>query len=101
MPVVDDPLEAAFVAICEERGWNFTRPEREAGGHGPNGTLDFYLPQFGLAVEVKAWSCKRLVRQLEGRTGVMVLIGLDAVRAFGRMLICAQYGLERQAKGCS
>lgn len=81
-----DPLESAFAEICTLHGIRFTRPEQIAGGHGPHGSLDFHLTDYGLSVELKAWSCERMVRQLYGKQGVMVLIGLSAVEAFGKLL---------------
>ena len=79
----DDPLEHNFEAILVSLGVDYTRPERD-GDH-----LDFYLPDFDLAVEVKAAPTKRLHRQLTAsRHGdVLVLVGFDAVEKFRQFLV--------------
>lgn len=50
--------------------------------------LDYYLPEFDLLVELKTYECERLIGQLESVTGqsVMVLVGPQAVIAFGKFL---------------
>lgn len=92
--IMTDPLELEFIRICKLHGINFTQPELIKGGRGPHGSLDFHLTDYNLSVEVKAWSCERMVKQLDGKQGVMVLIGLGAVQAFGALLmresICIQ-----------
>lgn len=84
---MDDPLEARLVEILEQNGIAYTRPERNPKGKS---TLDFYLPQYGLSIEVKAWSTERLHGQLVNsgmeKHGIMVLIGLPAVEAFGKLM---------------
>lgn len=82
-----DPLEAEFMRICTECGIKLERPERYPKGRPrPMGNIDFYLPDYKLGVEVKAWYCERMTKQLEGRQGIMVLIGIDAVKAFGDLV---------------
>lgn len=82
-----DPLESEMERILTERGIVFTRPDRDAS---VKPTVDFHLPEYGLYVEVKAYATERMVEQLirselDGGP-VMVLVGLEAVRAFGRLL---------------
>jgi hypothetical protein len=80
----NDPVEQAFMDCCAEHNVWYQRPEQTGG------RLDFYLPDYGLYVEVKAYSTERLHAQLEsvnaGPVPVMVLIGIGSVRAFGQML---------------
>ena len=82
-----NPLESVFEGFLGRYGIKFTRPEREQGGNGPNGSLDYFLPDYGLLVELKAWSCERLHRQIGDRQNVMVLVGMDAVLGFGHILL--------------
>lgn len=78
-----DPLEARFMEIMQLHGITYTRPEKD-GSHGSR--LDFWLPQFGLAVEVKSWSSERQHEQLKDERSAMLLIGIDGVNAFGKIL---------------
>lgn len=88
MDVMDtnDPLELRFREICRNRGIRCERPDTATGGK----RLDFYLPDQGLYVELKAYMCSRLETQVnsvnEGAGPVMVLIGLAAVEAFGDLI---------------
>lgn len=81
---MEDPVEQAFMDVCAAAGIRYERPERMGG------RVDFYLPDFELFVEVKAYSCERLHEQLEsidaGRNAAMVLIGVKSVAAFARMI---------------
>lgn len=78
-----DP-EQAFLLACRILRWEVTRPEREGG------RVDFFLPKFGLYVEVKAYGCERLIDQINsvnnGAGPMMVLIGMKGVLAFISML---------------
>lgn len=72
------PLENQMTILLEEMNINYTRPERA----GKN--LDFYLVDFGLAVEVKQFHSDRVNKQIKdsGFPTVMVLIGRESVKAF-------------------
>lgn len=82
----NDPVELATAKVFRHFDIKFTRPDKDGSGN-----LDFYLPEYQLYVEVKAWSCERLHTQLRAsgkeRAGIVVLIGIEAVRKFGAMLL--------------
>jgi len=82
-----DPVEAAFAALLDRYNITYTRPDRDKKDHS---NLDFFLPEFALSVEVKAWSCERLHQQLRDsgreRDGILVIVGLAGVKAFGALL---------------
>lgn len=86
---ISDPIEREFAALCQEFGIVVQRPEQRGG------RLDFFLPEFGLYVEVKAYSSERLHSQLEsvnaGAVPVMVLIGLSSIVAL-RLIFASLYG---------
>jgi len=79
-----DPVEAAFMEMCDDLHINYIRPEKYGG------RIDFYLPGFALYVEVKAWPCERLHDQLEsieaGKNAAMVLVGVKSVHALRCLL---------------
>lgn len=76
-----DPLEAEFEELMAQAKINCIRCHGE-------GALDFYLPSYDLAVEIKAAPTERMARQLErsGHRDVVVLVGFLAVRKFAMML---------------
>lgn len=79
---MNDTVENAFIKLMWKYDISFDRPERIGG------RIYFYLPLFDMYVEVKAHSCERLHDQLESVSGrpVMVLIGVQSVRALDEML---------------
>lgn len=85
-----DPVEQAFEAVLDGHRIRFSRPERDAAPHSGRPRLDYFLLDYGVYVEVKAWSSERLHKQLresgKEADGIIVLIGIPAVRAFGLML---------------
>jgi hypothetical protein len=58
-----------------------------SGAPKGGGRLDFYLPEFGLYVEVKTYECPRLLDQIKS---VLILCGLHSVSAFRRFLVAVQ-----------
>lgn len=91
----DLPEEAELVRFFAHNQIRYVRPDREKGMVS---TLDFYLPDYGVSIEVKAWSTERIHTQIErsGEDGkVIVLVGLVAVHAF--ILLCTN-GLGRSEK---
>lgn len=81
-----DSLESAVAKALTSAGIQFTRPDRDAG---VTSTLDFFVPSWHTYIECKAHSCERLHNQCENRlphTGVIVLIGKNAVEAFTQYL---------------
>jgi hypothetical protein len=81
----EDPLElmvGQFLTDCHVR---YIRPDRSPT---VKSTLDFYLPDFDVSIEVKSWNSERLHDQIKrsGEDGkVIVLIGMQAVKAFIRL----------------
>jgi hypothetical protein len=78
----DNQEETALVNFMTAAGIKFIRPDRI---QGMKSTLDFYLPDYDVSIEVKAWSTERLHNQisLSGEDGkVIVLVGMQAVQAF-------------------
>lgn len=78
-----DPVELAFIALCHKHGYKVENP--------PDNRIDFYLPDFGLYVEVKQYPTPRLHAQLESidagpANPALVLVGESAVNALDRMI---------------
>jgi len=83
--MVEDPLEAKIADALDRH--NITYKRDVFVGGGPNGRmLDFYLPEFGLYIEVKAFPCERMYRQVAGMTNILAVIGKQGVDAFGALL---------------
>ena len=81
-----DPLEKRFIIMLEEAGLEYTRPEHDRRDPA---TLDFYIRDFGLYVEVKQFFTPRLSGQLAKvpvGASIMVLIGPRSVDAFERLV---------------
>lgn len=80
---VEDPLEKMLEDCLKQNKMPYTRPERLIHEES---TLDFHLTNLGVSIEVKAWSCERMHDQLrdskQEANGIIVLIGLPAVRTF-------------------
>lgn len=87
-----DPLEQKLEHVLRAHGIRFSRPERDPKTYN---TLDYYLPDRDLFIEVKAYSTARLHDQLTRSQvdagPVMVLIGMGAVMAFEELLSGAQH----------
>lgn len=79
-----DPLEKEFESICNQNNIRFKRPEQEKN----NKTLDFFLVDYNVYVEVKAYSCERMHHQIvrNGNPPIIVIIGIEAVKSFGAIL---------------
>lgn len=83
MPLKIDPLELEFMRICRDNEIVLDRLGRYPKGKSrPLGNIDFWLPEYGIGVEVRAWGCERLGSQMDGKRGIMILIGMEAVKAF-------------------
>lgn len=82
-----DPVELATERLLNNFGIRFTRPTSSSHGHP---ALDFYLTDYQMSIEVKAWSCERMHDQIRNsgleREGVIIIIGIEAVFKLGRML---------------
>lgn len=81
---MEDPVEAAMMLLLYQYGIQYTRPERDGSC-----SLDFYLTEYDLYVEVKSWSCERLHEQLRNSrketSGILVVIGIEGVAKLSRI----------------
>ncbi len=80
------PLEKRFVALLEQHGIGFTRPERDRTDPA---NLDFYIPAARLYVEVKQFHTPRIAGQLakvRDNQSIMVLVGPGSVASFEMLL---------------
>ena len=95
----NDPIEIAFEEILIAHNIPYECPDSTKGRMPGKRYLDFYLPTFGLSVELKAYSCERLHKQLRGsgkeKEGIVVIIGLNGVNAFGRLLVAVKENLYK------
>ncbi len=82
-----DPLELEIAKVFDRFRIKYSRPERQPFEAS---TLDFFLPDYELSVEVKAWSSERLHKQLRNsgkeKEGILVFIGLESVKKFAQIL---------------
>lgn len=79
---MSDPLEKQFVAILDAAAIGYIRPDRD---HDDPTTLDFYLPDLDLYIELKQYHSDRITRQLANlpeNSNALVLIGRNSVHAF-------------------
>jgi len=77
--LVRDALIRAGVEFKYET--DFSPEERQAG------VLDFYLPESDTWIECKQFHADRVVNQLRDRENVILIQGMDAARAFFRLLV--------------
>ena len=75
MPInSNDPIELIVAAALDGRGIEYTH----------DSPLDFMCD--GFCIEVKQFHSERTIRQLKGRTDVILIQGREAAHAFARML---------------
>lgn len=76
-----DPMERAVAAALDAAAitWVDENDQRALG-------LDFFLPDFDIHIEVKQMHSDRVVDQTARVKNIIVIQGLDAARAFARML---------------
>ena len=71
-----------MTAVLNGAGITFTRPE---GDKADPTTLDYYLPDLDLYIEVKQFHSDRIAKQLSAvpqMTSALVLVGPKSVEAF-------------------
>jgi hypothetical protein len=79
-------LEKQMANLLRSADIDFTRPERDRSD--PT-TLDFYLPDFDLYIEVKQFHTDRITRQLAAvpdRKTAIMLMGPSAISDFERLV---------------
>lgn len=72
--VSDDPMERIIRDALLSAGFRFVEGDRN------DSKLDFYLPRFGLCIEVKQFHSDRISRQMKQADNVIVAQGAAAVR---------------------
>ncbi len=81
-PSLSDPMERLIEEALIGAGICF---ETDTGG-GTDHRLDFHLPDFNLAIEVKRFHTPRVVEQLARAPDVILAQGEGAVRALTQMI---------------
>jgi hypothetical protein len=79
------PMEAMVRRSLKDAGITFV--EGDANAH----RLDFDLPEFGLAIEVKRYHSERISEQMSRTPNVIVLQGEAAIRFFCEALTEATF----------
>ena len=90
-PNVTCRLEKQMAALLERSGIDFTRPDQNR--NDPT-TLDFFLPQLNIYIEVKQYHSDRINRQLSAvpeRTTAILLMGPAAVGDLERLCNCLKW----------
>lgn len=83
--VRDDPVEAVIVSAFTAAGISFVR-ERDGGTL----ELDFHLPDLNVYVECKQFHTDRIAAQMKRAPNVICIQGMEAARAFARMIELAK-----------
>ena len=78
---MEDPLEKLIATRLKELNIEFRKDERTSSG-----VIDFYLPDFGIFIEVCQFYTDRKIRQLEGIENVILIQGLRTAEAFVKLL---------------
>ena len=81
-PSAHDPLEKIVEEALIEAGIRYELEAESTAGH----RLDFHLPDFDIAIEVKAFHTPRIDKQLERHGQVILLQGKNAVEGFAALL---------------
>ena len=81
MSIKPDPLESHLANTLEELNIKFRRDEPTV-----HGTIDFYLPDQNVFIEVCQFHTDRKIRQLSCVKDVILIQGANAVDAFIRLL---------------
>lgn len=90
------PLEAQVESTLDDLAIHYVRPDRIAETkRGAMLPLDFYIPQWGLYIEVKAWGTDRIHPQIERVSNGFVVIGPIATQKFCDMLRLLFPGVDR------
>lgn len=78
---VRDPVEKVIAKALAEAGIAFVTEQEGA----PN-DLDFYLPDFGVHIEVKRFHAARIAAQMERAPNVIAIQGMEAAEFFAAVL---------------
>lgn len=81
-PQLKDPMENIVGSALTTADVAFTR-ERDP----VNKMLDFHLTDYGVHVEVKQFHSGRTQKQIERSDNIILIVGLDAAKAFAKMIL--------------
>ena len=79
-----DPMEKIMRDALDREGFVYTQDGRH-GGEANNG-LDFFLPDYGVHIEVKQFHSARIADQMSRAPNVIAVQGRDAVEFFAALL---------------
>jgi hypothetical protein len=80
---ITDPLEKSLALAFDDAGVEYVH-ESEQGNH--NNGIDFYLPKYGVYVEVKQYHSDRVSEQLKRHEEVIVIQGKASVNYFALLV---------------
>ena len=80
---ITDPLEKSLASALDDAGIEYVH-ESEHGNH--NNGLDFYLPKYGVYIEVKQYHSERVSEQMKRHEEVIVIQGKSAVNYFASLI---------------
>lgn len=86
-----DPMERMVEDALLEAGVAF-EPNRDGGGRY---NLDFYLPEYEVAIEVKRFHSDRIAEQMSRAPNVIALQGEEAIQLFCKLLAGASGGVQK------
>lgn len=78
---MEDPLEKLLANKLEELNIRFRRDEPTT-----HGTIEFYLPEYQIFIEVCQFYTDRKIKQLSDVKDVILIQGFSAVKAFIKLL---------------
>lgn len=81
----NDPLEMLVAKTLDHLEIRYVCPDSDKG-FSTLKKLDFFIPDWNLYIECKAWGSARLHKQVEEVNNCIVLIGLAATARFCEML---------------
>lgn len=81
MKTLTDPVEIIVADALRGAGIDYVTEIDPRALH-----LDFYIPSLDLHIEVKQFHCDRTAGQIQRSDNIIVIIGIDAARAFARMI---------------
>lgn len=84
-PIYSDHLESKIAKALEDAGVNFKHESQ-----GGNQRLDFYLPEYGIYIEVKQYSTDRSAIQLALHDNVILVQGVISVEFIAKLLTGVQ-----------
>jgi hypothetical protein len=81
--VVTDPVEKIIADALGDIPFTM-----EGEPEHPEGSLDFYVPSWGVFIEVKRFHSPRISDQMSRQPNVIAVQGMDAAIAFAELIHC-------------